>query len=172
MKLIETKLKDVVIIQPKVFEDERGFFMETFRHNWLNETFVQDNHSKSKKGVLRGLHFQTKKPQGKLVRVVQGHIFDVAVDIKPQSPTYKQWVGIELSSANKTQLYIPAGYAHGFFVLSDWAEIIYKCTNYYDPNFEKCLLWNDSSININWNLQGITPILSDKDSQGKTINAL
>ncbi len=172
MKLTKTKLKDVVIIEPTVFEDSRGFFLETYRSSWLNQNFVQDNHSKSSKGVLRGLHFQTTNPQGKLVRVIQGFIFDVVVDIDRESKTYGQWFGLELSHENKKQLYIPLGYAHGFLVLSDTAEVLYKCTEYYHPESEKCLKWNDPSISIDWNLKGVDPIVSLKDSEGLSLESL
>lgn len=172
MKVIETKIIDVKIIEPEVFGDERGFFMETWNQNKFEELvtgkptqFVQDNHSKSKKGILRGLHYQTENTQGKLVRVVSGEVFDVAVDIRKNSPTFGQWVGVYLSAENKRQLWIPEGFAHGFYVTSNEAEFVYKCTDYYNPNAEHSLLWSDSHIGINWPLN-IEPILSDKDKNG------
>lgn len=176
MKVTDTKIADVKIIEPNVYGDDRGFFVETFsevRYRELvgvEQSFVQDNHSRSKKGVLRGLHFQSKNPQGKLVRTVSGEILDVAVDIRPNSPTFKQWIAVILSESNKRQLWIPAGLAHGFLVLSDSADFVYKCTEYYDPKNEHCLLWNDTDIAIEW---GITdPVLSEKDKQGKSLNEL
>lgn len=173
MKVIDTKIPDVKIIEPTVFGDERGFFMETWNQKRFEELvtgkstqFVQDNHSKSKKGILRGLHYQTENTQGKLVRVVSGEVFDVAVDIRKDSPTFGQWVGEYLSAENKRQLWIPEGFAHGFYVTSDEAEFVYKCTDYYNPSFEKTLLWNDPNINIAWPLNSITPFLSKKDEVG------
>ena len=176
MQVIKTEIPDVKIINPKVFGDQRGFFLETYEQKRyqemlnINLTFVQDNHSRSQKNVLRGLHFQKENPQGKLVRVVRGEVFDVAVDIRKDSSTYGKWVGVILSEDNKSQLWIPPGLAHGFLVLSDIADFEYKCTNYYDPNSEGCLLWNDPTININWPIT--TPILSDKDRLGKTLQEL
>ncbi|MCX8596154.1 MULTISPECIES: dTDP-4-dehydrorhamnose 3,5-epimerase [unclassified Gilliamella] len=176
MHVIETKIPDVKIINPKVFGDQRGFFLETFEQKRyqekleINLTFVQDNHSRSQKNVLRGLHFQKQNPQGKLVRVVRGEVFDVAVDIRKDSLTYGKWVGVLLSEENKSQLWIPPGLAHGFLVLSDIADFEYKCTNYYDPNSEGCLLWNDPTVNITWPIS--TPILSEKDKLGKTLQEL
>ena len=176
MEVIQTEIPDVKIINPKVFGDQRGFFLETYEQKRyqemlnINLTFVQDNHSRSQKNVLRGLHFQKENPQGKLVRVVRGEVFDVAVDIRKDSSTYGKWVGVILSEDNKSQLWIPPGLAHGFLVLSDIADFEYKCTNYYDPNSEGCLLWNDPTININWPIT--TPILSDKDRLGKTLQEL
>ena len=176
MQVIETEIPDVKIINPKVFGDQRGFFLETYEQKRyqemlnINLTFVQDNHSRSQKNVLRGLHFQKENPQGKLVRVVRGEVFDVAVDIRKDSSTYGKWVGVILSEDNKSQLWIPPGLAHGFLVLSDIADFEYKCTNYYDPNSEGCLLWNDPTVNINWPIT--TPILSDKDRLGKTLQEL
>ncbi|MEW6485908.1 dTDP-4-dehydrorhamnose 3,5-epimerase [Tatumella ptyseos] len=171
MKVIETKIADVKIIQPRVFGDERGFFLETFEKKRYQEMlgidfdFVQDNHSRSSKGVLRGLHFQTKHAQGKLVRVVRGEVFDVAVDIRKDSPTYGQWEGVILSEENKTQFWIPPGLAHGFVVLSDIADFEYKCTDYYTPGFEGCLAWNDPEVGIEWPID-FEPILSEKDKAG------
>ncbi|WP_417504262.1 dTDP-4-dehydrorhamnose 3,5-epimerase [Marinomonas gallaica] len=177
MNVIKTNIADVVIIEPKVFGDERGFFLETFQAERYQEMagidlpFVQDNHSRSGKNVLRGLHFQKSKPQGKLVRVVRGEVFDVAVDIRPDSPTYGQWAGVSLSEENKRQFWVPPGLAHGFVVLSDIADFEYKCTDYYDPSDEGCLIWNDASIGIEWP-QGIEPILSTKDELGLTLEQL
>ncbi|WP_424411583.1 dTDP-4-dehydrorhamnose 3,5-epimerase [Pasteurella sp. PK-2025] len=173
MKIIETRIPDIKLLEPIVFQDERGFFMETFRESWFrdnvsNVTFVQENHSKSKQGVLRGLHYQTENTQGKLVRVISGVIFDVAVDLRESSPTFGQWVGEILSEENKHQLWIPQGFAHGFYVLSEKAEFIYKCTDYYNPKAEHSIIWNDKDINIQWP-SGITPQLSDKDKLGKTL---
>ncbi|MFA0581962.1 dTDP-4-dehydrorhamnose 3,5-epimerase [Vibrio breoganii] len=169
MKVIETEIPDVKIIEPAVFGDERGFFMETWQQKKFEELvtgkptlFVQDNHSKSKKGILRGLHFQTENTQGKLVRVVSGEVFDVAVDIRKDSPTFGKWVGVYLSAENKRQLWVPEGFAHGFYVTSEEAEFVYKCTNYYHPTSELGLRWDDVSIGIDWPLDG-TPILSKKD---------
>lgn len=176
MQVIDTKISDVKIIQPKVFGDERGFFLETFEKKRyqgmlnIDLDFVQDNHSRSKKGVLRGLHFQTQNPQGKLVRVVRGEVFDVAVDIRVTSPTYGKWVGVILSEENKTQFWIPPGLAHGFLVLSEFADFEYKCTNYYSPSSEACLIWNDPTVGINWPDSEF--LLSDKDKQGKRLEEL
>ncbi|WP_067216963.1 dTDP-4-dehydrorhamnose 3,5-epimerase [Marinomonas gallaica] len=177
MNVIETNIADVVIIEPKVFGDERGFFLETFQAERYQEMagidlpFVQDNHSRSGKNVLRGLHFQKSKPQGKLVRVVRGEVFDVAVDIRPDSPTYGQWAGVLLSEDNKRQFWVPPGLAHGFVVLSDIADFEYKCTDYYDPSDEGCLIWNDASVGIEWP-EGIEPILSAKDELGLSFEEL
>lgn len=176
MKVIQTNISDVKIVQPNVFGDERGFFLETFeqkRYQKMLEIdfdFVQDNHSRSQKGVLRGLHFQRENPQGKLVRVVRGEVFDVAVDIRKDSPTYAKWFGIFLSEYNKTQLWIPPGLAHGFVVLSEIADFEYKCTNYYNPTSEGCLCWNDPTVNIDWPI--LDPILSAKDKLGKNLEEL
>lgn len=171
MKVIETKIPDVKLLEPQVFGDERGFFMETFRDEWFKQnvadrTFVQENHSKSAKGVLRGLHYQTENTQGKLVRVVSGVVFDVAVDMRKGSPTFGQWVGEILSAENKRQLWVPEGFAHGFYALSDEAEFVYKCTDYYNPKAEHSLLWNDTTVAIDWPLEG-APSLSAKDLAGK-----
>lgn len=173
MKIIETRIPDVKLLEPAVFGDERGFFMETFRDEWFRQNiaeriFVQENHSKSVKGVLRGLHYQTENTQGKLVRVVQGTVFDVAVDLRKSSPTFGQWVGEMLSAENKRQLWIPEGFAHGFYVLSETAEFTYKCTDYYNPQAEHSLIWNDPVIGIEWNLEG-SPNLSAKDSAAKPL---
>ncbi|CAD84589.1 MULTISPECIES: dTDP-4-dehydrorhamnose 3,5-epimerase [Nitrosomonas] len=172
MKVTPFAIPEVVLIEPKVFGDERGFFFESFNQARFEETvgreinFVQDNHSRSVKNVLRGLHYQIQQPQGKLVRVVQGEVFDVAVDLRKSSPTFGRWVGQVLSAENKHQLWIPEGFAHGFVVLSDTAEFLYKTTDYYAPAHERCLLWNDPVLNIQWPL-GIAPVLSAKDTQGK-----
>ncbi|MCE7622170.1 dTDP-4-dehydrorhamnose 3,5-epimerase [Vibrio sp. LQ2] len=176
MKVIDTKIPDVKIIEPTVFGDERGFFMETWNQKRFEERvtgkstqFVQDNHSKSRKGILRGLHYQTENTQGKLVRVVCGEVFDVAVDIRRNSPTFGQWVGEYLSSDNKRQLWIPKGFAHGFYVTTDEAEFVYKCTDYYNPSAEVSIMWNDPEININWPLTN-KPFLSNKDNEALTLN--
>ncbi|MBU2609712.1 MAG: dTDP-4-dehydrorhamnose 3,5-epimerase [Chloroflexi bacterium] len=175
MNIQKTAIPDVLIIEPKVFTDERGFFMETFQARKFAEyglpyDFVQDNHSGSNRGTLRGLHYQIQQAQGKLVRVVAGEVFDVAVDLRKSSPTFGQWAGIQLSAASKTQLWIPAGFAHGFYVISEWAEAIYKVTDFYASEWERTLLWNDPEIGIEWPLlDGIPPILSAKDAQGKPL---
>lgn len=173
MKVIDTKIPDVKIIEPAVFGDERGFFMETWQQKKFEKLvtgkptmFVQDNHSKSKKGILRGLHYQTENTQGKLVRVVSGEVFDVAVDIRKDSPTFGQWVGVFLSAENKRQLWIPEGFAHGFYVTSDEAEFVYKCTDYYNPNAEHSILWNDLDLAIEWPTKGEQPLLAAKDRAG------
>ena len=176
MNVIQTKLKDCVIIEPKVFGDHRGFFLETFQAERYREMagitlpFVQDNHSRSAKGVLRGLHFQKTKPQGKLVRVVSGEVYDVAVDIRQDSPSFGQWEGVLLSEENKRQFWVPPGFAHGFVVLSDTADFKYKCTDYYDPSDEGSLIWNDPVLAITWPLEA--PTLSDKDSKAPTFAEL
>ncbi len=171
MKVTETQISGLLIIEPRVFGDERGFFVESFNEKAFAEatgvtaSFVQDNHSKSAKGVLRGLHYQLPpKAQGKLVRVVQGEVFDVAVDIRKDSPTYGQWVGEILSADNKKQLWIPPGFAHGFLTLSDTAEFLYKTTDYWSPEHERAILWNDATLNIDWPLNGLTPQLAAKDA--------
>jgi len=172
MKFINTSIPDVIIIEPQVFGDERGFFSETFRQSLFNDrcgktTFVQENHSKSSQGILRGLHYQTENTQGKLVRVVDGCVFDVAVDMRKHSDTFGQWVGVELSSENKRQLWVPEGFAHGFYVMSKSAEFVYKCTNYYNPKAEVSLQWDEPSLDITWPLvNGVPPKLSDKDQNG------
>ena len=173
MKASPTAIADVLLIEPRMFGDARGFFYESFNARAFAEAtgvklgFVQDNHSKSARGVLRGLHYQSQRPQGKLVRVVSGEVFDVAVDIRPQSPTYGQWVGEILSASNHRQLWIPPGLAHGFLVLSDSAEFLYKTTDYYAPEYERCLAWNDPTVNINWPLNGAVPLVSAKDTAGQ-----
>ena len=176
MKVIETNIPDVKIIEPAVFGDERGFFMETWNQKKFEQevtgkptTFVQDNHSKSKKGILRGLHYQTENTQGKLVRVVSGEVFDVAVDIRKDSATFGQWVGVYLSAENKRQLWVPEGFAHGFYVTSDEAEFVYKCTDFYNPNAEVSIAWDDKNIAIKWPLIG-NPVLSEKDSKATVFN--
>jgi dTDP-4-dehydrorhamnose 3,5-epimerase len=175
MKIIDTAIPDVKIIQNQVFGDERGFFMETFRASILDELtggkpFVQDNHSKSAHGILRGLHYQMEHTQGKLVRVVQGEVFDVAVDLRKDSPTFGKCVGEVLSADNKKQLWVPEGFAHGFYVMSESAEFVYKCTDYYHPESDRSLLWNDKDIDIQWPLVNeVEPLLSDKDRNAKTL---
>ena len=178
MKVIETNIPDVKIIEPQVFGDERGFFMETWQQKRFEElvtgkpiTFVQDNHSKSTQGILRGLHYQTENTQGKLVRVVSGAVFDVAVDLRKESTTFGQWVGVELSSENKRQLWIPEGFAHGFYVISSEAEFVYKCTDYYSPKYEVSLLWSDPDLKIDWPIN-TTPKLSQKDADAMTLKEL
>lgn len=174
MKITPTSIPDVLIIEPKVFGDERGFFFESFNQAKFESfigrqvNFVQDNHSKSVKNVLRGLHYQIQQPQGKLVRVVQGEVFDVAVDIRKSSPTFGNWVGEHLSADNKKQLWVPEGFAHGFVVLSDTAEFLYKTTDYYAPEYERSIVWNDPTIDVKWPIIG-EPILSAKDQQAKTL---
>lgn len=176
MNVIQTALAGVVILEPKVFGDERGFFLETFQKEryqtlaGIELEFVQDNHSRSARGVLRGLHFQKTKPQGKLVRVVSGEVFDVAVDINPASPTYGQYEGAILSAENKRQFWVPPGYAHGFAVLSDVADFEYKCTDYYDPADEGSLLWSDPEVAIDWPLDN--PTLSEKDATAPTLKMM
>lgn len=172
MNVIETALPGVLIIEPKVFGDARGFFFESFNQQRFNEAtgthfnFVQDNHSRSAKGVLRGLHYQIQQPQGKLVRVARGTVFDVAVDLRKSSPHFGQWVGVELSEDNQRQLWVPPGFGHGFVVTSDSADFLYKTTDYYAPAHERCVAWNDPSIGITWPDIGMTPLLSAKDAAG------
>ncbi|MBS4155381.1 MULTISPECIES: dTDP-4-dehydrorhamnose 3,5-epimerase [Gammaproteobacteria] len=172
MNFEKLAIPDVVLLTPQKFGDERGFFMETFRQSEFVEhcgdyTFVQDNHSKSRQGILRGLHYQLNQPQGKLVRVTQGEVFDVAVDMRKSSPTFGQWVGAHLSEDNQQMLWVPPGFAHGFYVISETAEFQYKCTDYYAPGDEYSLKWNDASVGIEWPLvNGDTPQLSDKDNNG------
>ena len=170
MNVISTSISEVLVIEPKVFGDSRGFFFESFNHKnfsqatGLDVKFVQDNHSRSVKGVLRGLHYQIRQPQGKLVRVVRGQVFDVAVDIRRSSPTFGQWVGVELTEDNYRQLWVPSGFAHGFYVLSDTADFLYKTTDYYFPDLERSLLWNDPVIAVSWPIQAnVSPIISAKD---------
>lgn len=172
MKFISTAIPDLIIIEPTVFGDDRGFFMETwqaevFSQNCIDVNFVQDNHSKSRQGILRGLHYQMTHPQGKLVRVVSGEVYDVAVDMRKTSPTYGQWAAVILSAENKKMFWVPAGFAHGFYVMSDEAEFVYKCTDYYAPEYERSLLWNDPDLAIEWPLVGgKPPLLSEKDKVG------
>ncbi|MBU1215156.1 MAG: dTDP-4-dehydrorhamnose 3,5-epimerase [Gammaproteobacteria bacterium] len=173
MKAVQTEIPDLLIIEPKVFGDSRGFFFESFNKRMFHELtgieaeFVQDNHSRSSQGVLRGLHYQIKQPQGKLVRVVRGKVFDVAVDLRRASPTFGKWVGIELSEENNRQLWIPPGFGHGFVVLSESADFLYKTTDYWAPEHERSIIWNDPDLAIDWHLAGIVPQLSAKDQQGK-----
>lgn len=172
MEFIKTEIPDIMLLKPKVFGDERGFVLETFRANQFEQEcsdiqFVQENHSGSKKGILRGLHYQIQHPQGKLLRVVVGEIYDVAVDIRRSSPTFGKWVGVHLSAQNRFQLWVPPRFAHGFLVLSDWAEVLYKVTDYYAPEYERSLAWNDPQIGIEWPLDdGQLPVLSEKDRAG------
>ncbi len=176
MKFIPLSITGLILIEPKVFGDDRGFFMETFQASKFAEAgipnhFVQDNHSGSSHGTLRGLHYQIRQPQGKLVRVVSGEVYDVAVDLRQGSPAFGKWEGICLSAENKLQLWIPPGFAHGFYVTSQWAEVVYKASDYYAPEWERSLLWNDPQLAISWPIPtGETPILSDKDARGKTFN--
>ncbi|WP_434559258.1 dTDP-4-dehydrorhamnose 3,5-epimerase [Pseudomonas sp. Z4-20] len=175
MNVIATELPDVLVIEPKVFGDERGFFYESFNAKALKDAtgietqFVQDNHSRSQKGVLRGLHYQLQNTQGKLVRVTAGEVLDVAVDIRRSSPNFGKWVAVRLSADNHRQLWVPPGFAHGFVVLSEFAEFLYKTTNYYDPASERSLLWNDPALNIDWQLGDIKPQLSGKDLAAATL---
>ena len=172
MKFIPTSIPDVILIEPDVFGDHRGFFMETWHQEkfveaGINATFVQDNHSKSKRGILRGLHYQMHQPQGKLVRVIAGEVFDVAVDLRKSSPTFGKWVGEKLSADNKLMLWVPPGFAHGFYVLSEFAEFTYKCTDFYAPEHERSIRWDDQDISIDWPLVDQNPpILSGKDAAG------
>lgn len=175
MNIIKTEIPEVLIIEPKVFGDARGFFFESFNTRTfaaatgLSLTFVQDNHSRSAKNVLRGLHYQIKQPQGKLVRVATGEVFDVAVDLRKNSPTFGKWTGTILSAENKRMLWVPEGFAHGFLVLSESADFLYKTTDYYAPEHERCILWNDSTIAITWPLTE-RPILAAKDASGKPLS--
>jgi dTDP-4-dehydrorhamnose 3,5-epimerase len=172
VQIIQTTIPDVLVLEPKVFGDERGFFMETYQARVFAEaglptTYVQDNHSGSRQGILRGLHYQIQQTQGKLVRAVAGEVFDVAVDIRRSSPTFGKWVGATLSAQNKRTLWIPAGFAHGFYVVSDWAEIVYKATDFYAPQWERSILWNDPELGIEWPLvDQKMPSLSAKDAAG------
>lgn len=172
MNVVQTNIPDVIVFEPKVFGDDRGFFFESFNQNVFEQAvgkhydFVQDNHSKSSKAVLRGLHYQVQQAQGKLVRVVSGEVFDVAVDIRRSSPTFGQWVGHHLSGENKKQMWVPPGFAHGFLVLSETAEFLYKTTDFYAPAHERCIIWNDAEIGIEWPDIGTAPQLSGKDQQG------
>jgi dTDP-4-dehydrorhamnose 3,5-epimerase len=176
MKATRLAIPDIVLIEPQVFGDDRGFFFESFNHKRfeqaINETvsFVQDNHSRSVRGVLRGLHYQIKEPQGKLVRVVVGEVFDVVVDVRRSSPTFGKWVGDVLSAENKRQLWIPPGFAHGFVVLSESADFLYKTTRYYAAEHERCIIWNDPTLNIDWRFRG-EPVISAKDARGVPFHA-
>jgi dTDP-4-dehydrorhamnose 3,5-epimerase len=175
LKIIPTLIPDVLLIEPIVFPDERGFFFESYQKEKLKQIgldvdFVQDNHSKSCLGTLRGLHYQIRQPQGKLMRVIAGEIFDVAVDIRKNSPTYRQWVGDYLSAENKRMLWVPVGFAHGFYVTSREAEVLYKATNYYSPEWERTIIWNDPMIGIQWPLLDNPPVLSAKDAKGKLLS--
>ena len=175
MKVIKTAIPDVLVFEPKVFGDERGFFMESFNSRVFDEAvgrhvdFVQDNHSRSAKGVLRGLHYQIRQSQGKLVRVTQGAVFDVAVDIRKSSDTFGKWIGIELSRENNKQLWVPPGFAHGFLVMSEVADFLYKTTDFYAPEFERSISWDDPEIGIQWPDVGVAPKLSSKDGAGETL---
>lgn len=173
---VQVDIPGLAVLEPKVFGDARGFFFESYNKRAFREQtgvdaeFVQDNHSRSSKGVLRGLHYQIRQPQGKLVRVVRGAVFDVAVDIRRSSPTFGRWLGLELSDENQRQLWIPPGFAHGFVVLSDSADFLYKTTDYYAPEHERCIAWDDPSIGIDWP-KTITPVLSEKDRRGLSLSA-
>ena len=171
MNVIQTQIPNVLILEPKVFGDERGFFMETWNKQTFADLgitldFVQDNHSHSRQGILRGLHYQIQQPQGKLVRVTQGKVFDVAVDLRQSSPTFGHWVGVELSAENHRLFWIPPGFAHGFYTISDTADFMYKCTDFYAPAYERTLCWDDNTLNISWPLvNGSQPLISSKDQQ-------
>lgn len=172
MRITPTSIPDVLLIEPEVYGDERGFFMETYRRSWFQEAgldldFVQDNHSRSARGILRGLHYQIRRPQGKLVRVTQGEVFDVAVDLRRGSPSFGRWVGERLSGENRRMLWVPPGFAHGFYVLSESADFLYKCTDYYAPEHERCIRWDDPDLAIDWPLlAGRPPVVSAKDARG------
>jgi dTDP-4-dehydrorhamnose 3,5-epimerase len=177
VKLLPTALPEVIVIKPRVFGDARGFFLETwnaraFGQAGIDATFVQDNHSRSAKGVLRGIHYQVRQTQGKLVRVVQGAVFDVAVDVRRGSPTFGRWVGEELSEANARMMWVPPGFAHGFLVLSDSADFLYKCTDFYAPEYERTLAWNDPAVGVEWPLGGMVPTVSTKDAAGALLAAI
>ncbi len=178
MRVTPTAIADVLRLEPRVFGDARGFFLESYNEKVFAQTtglqvqFVQDNHSRSQRHVLRGMHFQTENPQGKLVRVVAGAVFDVVVDIRPNSPSYGRWVGEELSVDNQCQLWIPPGLAHGFLVLSESADFLYKTTSYYHPASERCLAWNDPIVGIDWPLDDKPPLVSEKDAKGLSLNQL
>ena len=177
MKVLSTAIPEVLLIEPSVYSDERGFFLESWNGKEFGALigtdlqFVQDNHSRSMRNVLRGLHYQIKCPQGKLINVIRGCIFDVAVDLRKSSPTFGRWIGTELSDDNHRQLWIPSGFAHGFWVLSNHADVVYKVTDYYAPEHERCLLWNDASVGVDWPA-GRMPILSDKDRKGVPLSAV
>jgi dTDP-4-dehydrorhamnose 3,5-epimerase len=170
-----TSIPEVILIRPRLFEDERGFFFETYQAQRFGAAglpfiYVQDNHSGSQHGTLRGLHYQIRQPQGKVMRVVAGEIYDVAVDLRRWSPTFGKWVGVTLSAKNKAEIWVPPGFAHGFYVISDWAEVVYKATDYYAPEWERSLLWNDPALNISWPIpDGEEPILSPRDRVGKPL---
>ncbi len=172
MKFVSTQINDVLLIKPRLFGDERGFFMETWNRKRFEEAgidagFVQDNHSLSRRGILRGIHYQIKQPQGKLVRVIAGSVYDVAVDIRRSSPTFGKWVARVLSAENREMLWVPPGFAHGFYVISEYAEFLYKVTDYWAPEYERCIMWNDPDLAIDWPVPvGSEPVLSQKDSQG------
>ncbi len=168
MKIIETSLPDVVVLEPKVFGDQRGFFMETYhaqryKELGIEQTFVQDNHSRSRRGVLRGLHYQLVQPQGKLVSVVRGEVLDIALDIRKSSPTFGQWCAVTLNDINHRQMYVPPGFAHGFVVISETVDFVYKCTDYYHPQSERGIMWNDPELNIDWSIPLDEILLSEKD---------
>lgn len=173
MHIIDTTIADIKILEPRIFGDDRGFFLETYRDDWFREniadvSFVQDNHSKSTQGILRGMHYQLKQAQGKLVRVISGEVYDVVIDMRKNSPSFGQSFGTLLSAENKRQMWIPAGFAHGFYVTSDSAEFVYKCTEYYAPEYEESVLWNDPALAIEWPIPaGGKPLLSAKDEAGK-----
>lgn len=174
MQILECDIPGPLIIEPKVFGDDRGFFLESWNRRAFSEAgldldFVQDNHSRSARGVLRGLHYQNPRPQGKLVRVVHGRAFDVAVDIRRSSPNFRRWIGVELSAANKRSLWVPPGFAHGFLTLEDDTDFLYKCTDFYQPEFEHSLRWDDPLIGIDWPLAGLSPELSPKDLHAKSL---
>lgn len=175
MKVLDTALPGVLVIEPRVFGDERGFSYESWNERLFAEAtgtdvrFVQDNHSRSRRGVLRGLHYQARQPQGKLVRVVRGEVFDVAVDLRRSSPNFGRWIGIEISEQNYRQLWVPPGFGHGFLVVSEVAEVLYKLTDYYSPEHERSLLWSDPQVGVRWPLEGIEPLLSPKDRAGQGI---
>ncbi len=177
MDIVKTKIPEVLIIEPQIFGDERGFFMESWNQKVFNEAvgrdvnFVQDNHSRSAKNVLRGLHYQIKQPQGKLVRCVAGEVFDVAVDLRRSSSTFKKWVGVHLSAENKRQFWLPEGFAHGFLVLSESAELLYKATDYYMPEYERCIRWDDPTLAIDWPF-GLSPVQSVKDAHAPDFSAV
>jgi dTDP-4-dehydrorhamnose 3,5-epimerase len=176
MQITPQAIPDVVAIEPKVFQDERGFFLETFqaekyRAAGITAAMVQDNHSGSRRGVLRGLHYQLRRPQGKLVSVTAGEVFDVAVDLRRSSPTFGRWVGMQLSAQDRRQMWIPPGFAHGFYVTSEWAEVCYKATDFYSPPDERTLLWNDPRVGVRWPLpEGAAPLLSPKDARGRPLD--
>ncbi len=173
MEFIPTSIPDVILVEPRLYGDERGFFMETYRADQfagagIPTNFVQDNHSGSRQGILRGLHYQIRQPQGKLVRALAGEVFDVAVDLRRSSPTFGRWVGVTLSAQNRRQVWVPPGFAHGFYVVSEWAEVMYKASDYYAPEWERSLLWSDKRLGIEWPLvDGKPPLLSAKDTAGK-----